>query len=111
MDLLHHHCIIVSIAVGQLQRAKNKPLLRIPLRSSFLVLEFDSIEDRDAVVDVLTPLVQEVNSKGKRPAESDQFSGPPALVALKKQLLSDDRWDNSSYGHACETAYVLAKTV
>ena len=67
-------------------------MLRIPLRSSFLVLQFDSVEDRDAVVDVLTPLVQTVQNKGKRPAaEPDQFSGPPALVALKKQLLSSDR--------------------
>lgn len=93
MDLLHYYSTITGRIAGQLQRAKNKPLLRIPLRSSFLVLEFDSIEDRDAVVDMLTPLVQEVNSKGKRPAESDQFSGPPALVALKKQLLADDRWE------------------
>ena len=89
--------VTTSTTAGQLQRAKNKPMLRIPLRSSFLVLQFDSIEDRDAVVDVLTPLVQEVNNKGKQPAQSDQFSGPPALVALKKQLLASDKYDTSSF--------------
>ena len=77
--------------IGQLQRAKNKPMLRIPLRSSFLVLQCDSLEDRDAVVDMLTPLVQQVQSKGKQPIVPDQFSGPPALVAIKKKLLSSDR--------------------
>lgn len=77
---------------GQLQRTKNKPMLKIPLRNTNLVLQFDSIEDRDAVVDVLTPLVQVVTSKGKQPAQSDLFSGPPALVALKKQLLSSDKY-------------------
>jgi hypothetical protein len=78
-------------AAGPLQRAKNKPMLRIPLRNSFLVLQFDTLEDRDAVVDTLTPLAQQVQNKGKQPAVSDQFSGPPALVAIKKKLLSSDR--------------------
>ncbi len=66
-------------------------MLRIPLRNSFLVLQFDTLEDRDAVVDTLTPLAQQVQNKGKQPAVSDQFSGPPALVAIKKKLLSSDR--------------------
>lgn len=71
-------------------------MLKIPLRNTNLVLQFDSIEDRDAVVDVLTPLVHVVTSKGKQPAQSDQFSGPPALVALKKQLLSSDKYVTGS---------------
>lgn len=79
------------LSAGQLQRAKNKPMLRIPLRSTFLVLQFDTLEDRDAVVDTLTPLAQQVHNKGKQPAISDQFSGPPALVAIKKKLLASDR--------------------
>lgn len=66
-------------------------MLRIPLRNSFLVLQFDNLEDRDAVVDTLTPLVQQVQSKGKQAMISDQLSGPPALVAVKKKLLSSDR--------------------
>ncbi|DBA86886.1 TPA: hypothetical protein ACH3X2_005346 [Trebouxia sp. C0005] len=81
----------VATISGPLQRAKNKPMLRIPLRNSFLVLQFDTLEDRDAVVDTLTPLAQQVQNKGKQPAVSDQFSGPPALVAIKKKLLSSDR--------------------
>lgn len=76
---------------GQLSRAKNKPMLRIPLRNSFLVLQFDNLEDRDVVVDTLTPLVQQVQNKGKQAIVSDPFSGPPALVAIKKKLLSSDR--------------------
>ena len=66
-------------------------MLRIPLRNSFLVLQFDNLEDRDVVVDTLTPLVQQVQNKGKQAMVSDQFSGPPALVAIKKKLLSSDR--------------------
>lgn len=65
-------------------------MLRIPLRDSFLVLQFDHLEDRDAIVDTLTPLVQQVQNKGKQ-VMSDQFSGPPALVAIKKKLLSSDK--------------------
>ena len=76
---------------GQLQRAKNKPMLRIPLRNSFLILQFDNLEDRDVIVDTLTPLVQQVQNKGKQALISDQFSGPPALVAIKKKMLSSDR--------------------
>lgn len=96
---------------GQLQRAKNKPMLKIPLRNTNLVLQFDSIEDRDAVVDVLTPLVQVVTSKGKQPAQSDLFSGPPALVALKKQLLSSDKYaaaqrEPTNKLHISSVAYV-----
>ena len=74
---------------GQLQRAKNKPMLRIPLRNSFLVLQFESLEDRDVIVDTLTPLVQQV--QGNPPPILDQLSGSPALVAIKKKLLSSDR--------------------
>ncbi|KAL0053658.1 hypothetical protein WJX82_009019 [Trebouxia sp. C0006] len=81
----------VATISGPLQRAKNKPMLRIPLRNSFLVLQFDTLEDRDAVVDTLTPLAQQVQNRGKQPAVSNQFSGPPALVAIKKKLLSSDR--------------------
>lgn len=76
---------------GQLQRAKNKPMLRIPLRNSCLVLQFDNLEDRDIVVDTLTPLVQQTQNKGRQALVSDQFSGPPALVVIKKKLLSSDR--------------------
>lgn len=89
--LITIHLDNLRTAAGPLQRAKNKPMLRIPLRNSFLVLQFDTLEDRDAVVDTLTPLAQQVQNKGKQPAVTDQFSGPPALVAIKKKLLSSDR--------------------
>lgn len=92
-------------AADPLQRAKNKPMLRIPLRNSVLVLQFDTLEDRDAVVDTLTPLAQQVQSKGKRPAVSDQLSGPPALVAIKKKLLTTDRSDM----HAITQHYISSQ--
>ena len=66
-------------------------MLRIPLKNSFLVLQFHNLEDRDAVVDTLTPLVQQVNNNKGKQVMSDQFSGPPALVAIKKKLLSSDK--------------------
>ena len=79
-------------------------MLRIPLRSSFLTLQFDNLEDRDAIVDTLTPLVQQVQNKGKQPVISDQFSGPPALVAIKKKLLSSDRSAKSADAHVIHSS-------
>ena len=65
-------------------------MLRVPLQASFLVFQFETIEDRDAVVDTLTRLVQQIQNATRLPA-SGQFSGPPALIAIKQKLLGSDR--------------------
>jgi hypothetical protein len=82
-----------------LQRAKGKPLLRIPLRTGALVFEFETEVDRDQAVDVLTPLLKEAQRKGKGAAAGPSAAGAvqPAAVAsgpqaaLKQQLLKEDR--------------------
>ena len=65
-------------------------MLRVPLKASFLVFQFDTIEDRDAVVDTLTRLVQQLQNAARPPA-SGHFSGPPALIAIKQKLLASDQ--------------------
>ena len=42
---------------GALQRAKGKPMLRLPLPTGPRVIVFESVEDTDQVVDLLTPLI------------------------------------------------------
>jgi len=42
---------------GALQRAKGKPMLRVPLASGARVFVFGSVADTDTVVDLLTPLI------------------------------------------------------
>ena len=66
-------------------------MLRVPLKESFLVLQFDNLEDRDGVVDTLTALVQQVQNKGKPQNAAKQLSGPPALLAIKQKLLASDK--------------------
>jgi hypothetical protein len=42
---------------GALQRAKGKPMLRLPLLTGPRVIVFANVEDTDQVVDLLTPLI------------------------------------------------------
>ncbi len=74
-----------------LQKAKGKPLLRVPLVAGALVLEFESEADRDQVVDVLTPLAKQAAGPARAGAaeRGAELSGP--LAAVKKQLLEEDR--------------------
>lgn len=77
-----------------LQRAKGKPLLRVPVPSRALVFEFESEVDRDQAVDVITPILKEAQRKGKAPVADPQrpasgLQGPQA--ALKQHLLQEDR--------------------
>lgn len=88
---IHCHLLTTDCCAAQLQRAKNKPMLRIPLNKAFLQLQFDSLEDRDAVVETLGALTQQTSSNSSRQPAAGQFSGPPALVAIKKQLLDSDK--------------------
>ncbi|CAL8468426.1 g7966 [Coccomyxa elongata] len=77
-----------------LQRAKGKPLLKVPVPNRALVFEFESEVDRDQAVDVITPILKEAQRKGKAPvAEAERppsgLQGPQA--ALKQKLLQEDR--------------------
>ena len=73
-----------------MQKAKGKPLLRVPLVAGALVLEFESEADRDQIVDMLTPLVKQAAGTPRLGAAERgvNLSGP--LAAVKKQLLEED---------------------
>ena len=78
-------------AAGALQKAKGKPLLRVPLVAGALVLEFEAEADRDQVVDVLTPLMRHAAGAahpGGAAERGAEASGP--LLAAKQQLLEED---------------------
>eukprot|EP00891_Asterochloris_glomerata_P004764 jgi/Astpho2/4764/Aster-x0212 len=91
----------LSSVTGVLQRSKKSPMVRIPTRGGAVTLEFQSMPERDEVVDILTPLVKKVADKGKAPVgqpaqaapqqAAPQLTGPPALVVLKSKLLKKDK--------------------
>lgn len=66
-------------------------MMRVPLPSSAHAFEMATNEDLDAVVDVLTNLMEQAKLKGKAPLVVSQpgtISGPHAEA--KKQLLGQD---------------------
>lgn len=93
----HSRCPAACGTPDSLQRAKGKPMLRVPLSTGALVFEFEAEADRDQAVDVVTPLLQQAQRKGKgvatagpgAPLPVAAASGPQA--ALKAQLLREDR--------------------
>ncbi|KAK9845933.1 hypothetical protein WJX81_006374 [Elliptochloris bilobata] len=82
--------VVIANMTAALQKAKGKPLLRMPLVAGALVLEFESEADRNQVVDVLTPLMKQA-AGAARPgaAELGEELGP--LAAAKQQLLEEDK--------------------
>lgn len=91
---LKHINVECSTSADSLQRAKGKPLLRVPVPNRPLVFEFESEVDRDQAVDVVTPILKEAQRKGKAPVADSQrptpgLQGPQA--ALKQKLLQEDR--------------------
>ena len=82
----------VLCGAAAMQKAKGKPLLRVPLVAGALVLEFESEADRDQIVDVLTPLVKQAAGTPRLGAteRGATLSGP--LAAVKKQLLEEDMY-------------------
>lgn len=65
----------------------------MPLPNRALVFEFETEVDRDQAVDVITPVLQDVQRKGKGVAVPQQSSavmqGPQA--ELKQRLLEQDK--------------------
>lgn len=89
-------------AAGALQKAKGKPLLRVPLVAGALVLEFEAEADRDQVVDVLTPLMKRAAGaahSGDPAGRGAEAPGP--LSAAKQQLLGEDGYALPSVQGAC----------
>ncbi|CAK0781641.1 hypothetical protein CVIRNUC_005433 [Coccomyxa viridis] len=88
------HYIEIKAVSDSLQRAKGKPLLRIPTKDRPSVFEFESEADRDQAVDIITPLVKSAQEKGKGLANgaasgAKAAQGPHA--ELKKAVLAADR--------------------
>lgn len=75
--LLHSQHVLSS---GNLQRAKGKPLVKIPTRGLDMVLELENEAARDALVDRLSPLVQQVLLG----AEYTQWGVLTLLLELRK---------------------------
>lgn len=91
---------------GALQRAKGKPMLRVPLASGARVFVFGSVSDTDTVVDLLTPLIAREREGGGGGGEGGAPGGasapppPPsraaaakdkAVAEAKAKLLGEDK--------------------
>lgn len=66
-------------------------MMRVPLQSSAHAFELETNDDLDAVVEIMTSLIEKSNHKGKGPAlaaKQEILSGPHADA--KKQLLAQD---------------------
>eukprot|EP00884_Botryococcus_braunii_P011843 jgi/Botrbrau1/2065/Bobra.0047s0030.1 len=83
--------IKVSAITGALQRAKGKPMMRVPLQSSAHAFELERNDDLDAIIEIMTSLMENADHKGKGPAltaHQETLSGP--FADAKKQLLAQD---------------------
>lgn len=84
---------------GALQRAKGKPMLRVPLATGPRVVVFESVEDTDQVVDLLTPLIaREQQGGGSSSGAASTATGTAAAPAkadawsqAKRKLLDEDK--------------------
>jgi len=79
---------------GPLQRAKGKPMLRVPLPTGARVFLLASVADTDAVVDLLTPAVAAARDAaaggGGAGARSGGGGGGDRLEVAKRALLEED---------------------
>ncbi|KAK9844613.1 hypothetical protein WJX74_004672 [Apatococcus lobatus] len=82
-----------SSLTGGLQKAKGKPLLKVALRTTDLVLELESDTARDTLVERLNPLMQQASAKGKSSADGRNSMARLGgnLNNLKRKCLSEDR--------------------
>ena len=91
---LQHTLATPCVSADSLQRAKGKPLLRIPTKDRPSVFEFESEADRDQAVDIITPLVKSAQEKGKGLANGASTGAKAAQgphAELKKAVLAADR--------------------
>ena len=86
---------------GALQRAKGKPMLRLPLPTGPRVIVFESVEDTDQVVDLLTPLIaREQQGSGAAGGAAAAAAGAPsssaaAAAAASRQPAKADAWSQA----------------
>lgn len=80
-----------SVNAGALQKAKSKPQMRVATISGPLMLEFESMEARDAAITKITPLLAGSAPSSKPSSSNIEPTGPMANV--KKQLLEEDRYE------------------
>ena len=85
---------------GALQRAKGKPMLRLPLPTGPRVLAFESVEDTDQVVDLLTPLIAREQGRGGAGgdgtgAPSSSTSAAAAAASQQQQPAKVDAWSHA----------------
>ena len=76
-----------------LQRAKGRPLLRIPTTERPLVFQFETEADRDQAVDIITPLAKSAQEKGKALVNGGSSTGKSASgphAELKRAVLAGD---------------------
>ncbi|KAK9829781.1 hypothetical protein WJX72_007879 [[Myrmecia] bisecta] len=83
--------LATSSIAGALQRAKGKPMVRIPTVPDAAIFELECEADRDAVVELLQPVVAQVQAKGKQVAGAAPrlHQGPDA--ARKQALLTEHK--------------------
>jgi len=78
---------------GALQRAKGKPMLRLPLPTGPRVIVFESVEDTDQVVDLLTPLIAREQQQGGGGGDgAGPSSSSAAAAASNQQPAKADAW-------------------
>ena len=85
---------------GALQRAKGKPMLRLPLPTGPRVIVFESVEDTDQVVDLLTPLIARAQQQGGGDGSGAAAGagGAPsssAAAAASRQPAKADAWSHA----------------
>jgi hypothetical protein len=74
-----------------LQRAKGKPMMRVPLQSSAHAFELDTNDDLDVIVEIMTSLMEKSKLTGKGPAVPNQQDAVTGQYTdAKKQLLAED---------------------
>jgi hypothetical protein len=70
--------------------------MKVTAQTGSYAFQFESEDDRDAVIDVMTELLEKSQAKGKQPmgpangTAASQLTGPYADV--KRQLLDEDRY-------------------
>ena len=82
---------------GALQRAKGKPMLRLPLPTGPRVIVFESVEDTDQVVDLLTPLIarEQQGGNGAGATGASSSAAAAAAAAASRHPAKADAWSQA----------------
>lgn len=66
--------------------------MRVATISGPLMLEFESMEARDAAISRITPLLAG-SAPSSKPSSSSSIEPTGPMATVKKQLLEEDRWE------------------